>query len=53
MKNTTLLEHLMCVISNDCNSHQEYTNENQQEEIQSENVEESFHAFDIDDVFAN
>ncbi|QBZ98527.1 hypothetical protein GS03_02035 [Flavobacterium sangjuense] len=53
MKNTTLLEHLICVISSDCNSELEYTNENQQEETQAESVEEEFHGFDIDTVFAN
>jgi hypothetical protein len=53
MKNTNLLGHLICLITNDCNSDQESINEDEHEEIEVENVKEGFQAFDIDYVFSN
>lgn len=54
MKNISLFERVKCIISTECDSHQEFTNKTQQEEIQVETIEEEdFHGFDIDAVFAN
>ena len=53
MKNTSFFEKVKCIVSNECHSDREYINEDHQQEIQTESIEESFHPFDIDDVFAN
>jgi hypothetical protein len=53
MKNTGLFEKVKCILTNECDSVQDYTNEIQQEEIQTETAQEDFQGFDIDSVFAN
>lgn len=53
MKNKTALGHLICMITSDCQEETEQAIEIREENIQTENLVEGFHPFDLDDVFVN